>query len=56
MASSELARYFAVKMTQGRAQVALLQLSSFVSCRRDAWANLIANCDAPQLAPALDGA
>jgi len=49
MASAELARYFAVKMTQGRAQVALLQLSLFVSCRRDGWANLIANCGAPPM-------
>jgi pyrroloquinoline quinone (PQQ) biosynthesis protein C len=49
MASAELARYFAVKMTQRRAQVALLQLSLFVSCRRDGWANLIANCDAPPM-------
>jgi len=49
MASTELARYFAVKMTPRRAQVALLQLSLFVSCRRDGWANLIANCDAPTM-------
>ena len=47
MAAPEMARYFAVKMTQARARVALLQLSLFVSCRRDGWANLIANCDAP---------
>ena len=46
MASPELERYFAVKMTPTRARVALLQLSLFVSCRRDGWANLIANCDA----------
>lgn len=46
MASPELAHYFAVKMTPRRAQIALLQLSLFVSCRRDGWANLIANCDA----------
>jgi len=46
MASPELARYFAVKMTPARARIALLQLSLFVSCRRDCWANLIANCDA----------
>jgi pyrroloquinoline quinone (PQQ) biosynthesis protein C len=46
MASAELTRYFAVSMTPARARVALLQLSLFVSCRRDCWANLIANCDA----------
>jgi len=49
MATPEMARYFAVKMTQVRARVALLQLSLFVSCRRDGWANLIANCDAPPI-------
>ena len=49
MASPEMARYFAVKMTPARARVALLQLSLFVSCRRDGWANLIANCDAPPI-------
>lgn len=49
MASAELAHYFAVKMTPRRAQAALLQLSLFVSCRRDGWANLIANCDAPPI-------
>lgn len=46
MASAEMARYFSVKMTPKRARVALLQLSLFVQCRRDCWANLIANCDA----------
>lgn len=46
MASAEMARYFNVKMTLPRARVALLQLSLFVQCRRDCWANLIANCDA----------
>jgi hypothetical protein len=46
MASAELTRYFGVKMTPARARIALLQLSLFVSCRRDCWANLIANCDA----------
>ena len=46
MASVEMARYFNVKMTTPRARVALLQLSLFVQCRRDCWANLIANCDA----------
>ena len=35
MASPELARYFAVEMTPARARIALLQLSLFVSCRRD---------------------
>lgn len=45
MASVEMARYFNVKMTAPRARVALLQLSLFVQCRRDCWANLIANCD-----------
>jgi pyrroloquinoline quinone (PQQ) biosynthesis protein C len=49
MASPEMERYFAVKMTPARARVALLQLSLFVSCRRDGWANLIANCDAPPI-------
>ena len=49
MASPEMERYFNVKMTPGRARVALLQLSLFVSCRRDCWANLIANCDATQI-------
>jgi hypothetical protein len=49
MASPEMDRYFAVKMTPARARVALLQLSLFVSCRRDGWANLIANCDAPPM-------
>jgi len=52
MASAEMDRYFAVKMTPARARVDLLQLSLFVSCRRDGWANLIANCDA---APTADG-
>ena len=47
MASAELTRYFAVTMTTARARIALLQLSLFVSCRRDCWANLIATCDAP---------
>lgn len=46
MASAEMARYFSVKMTPKRARVALLQLSLFVQCRRDCWANLIASCDA----------
>ena len=46
MASEEMTRYFCVKMTSRRAQVALLQLSLFVQCRRDCWANLIAKCDA----------
>ena len=47
MAAAEMDRYFNVKMTTGRARIALLQLSLFVSCRRDCWANLIANCDSP---------
>ena len=47
MASPEMERYFAVKITWARARVALLQLSLFVSCRRHGWVNLIANCDAP---------
>lgn len=49
MVSPEMERYFAIKMTPARARVALLQLSLFVSCRRDGWANLIANCDAPAM-------
>lgn len=49
MSSSEMNRYFNVKMTKPRARIALLQLSLFVSCRRDCWANLIANCDAPEI-------
>jgi pyrroloquinoline quinone (PQQ) biosynthesis protein C len=49
MASPEMDRYFNVKMTASRARIALLQLSLFVSCRRDCWANLIANCDAPEI-------
>lgn len=49
MASPEMDRYFSVKMTTSRARIALLQLSLFVSCRRDCWANLIANCDAPEI-------
>jgi len=49
MSSAELNRYFNVKMTKSRARIALLQLSLFVSCRRDCWANLIANCDAPEI-------
>jgi pyrroloquinoline quinone (PQQ) biosynthesis protein C len=49
MAAPEMERYFSVKMTPARARVALLQLSLFVSCRRDGWANLIANCDAPPM-------
>jgi len=53
MASPELARYFAVKMTPARARIALLQLSLFVSCRRDCWANLIANCDAAPVRQSL---
>src|SRR5437870_4218904 len=46
MASPEMERYFSIKMTVNRARVSLLQLSLFVQCRRDCWANLIANCDA----------
>jgi pyrroloquinoline quinone (PQQ) biosynthesis protein C len=49
MASPELTRYFAVTMTPARARIALLQLSLFVSCRRDCWANLIANCNAARM-------
>jgi pyrroloquinoline quinone (PQQ) biosynthesis protein C len=49
MAAPEMERYFSVKMTANRACVALLQLSLFVQCRRDCWANLIANCDALQI-------
>ena len=49
MSSAEMNRYFNVKMTKPRARIALLQLSLFVSCRRDCWANLIANCDAPEI-------
>jgi pyrroloquinoline quinone (PQQ) biosynthesis protein C len=49
MASAEMERYFSVKMTPARARGALLQLSLFVQCRRDCWANLIANCDAPAI-------
>ena len=49
MASAEMERYFGVTMTTKRARVAVLQLSLFVSCRRDCWANLIANCDALQI-------
>jgi hypothetical protein len=49
MAAAEMDRYFNVKMTASRARIALLQLSLFVSCRRDCWANLIANCDAPEI-------
>ena len=49
MASAEMERYFGVTMTTKRARIALLQLSLFVSCRRDCWANLIANCDALQI-------
>jgi len=45
MASAEMERYFSVKVTPARARGALLQLSLFVQCRRDCWANLIANCD-----------
>src|SRR5687768_8889807 len=37
MASAEMERYFNVKMTTARARLALLQLSLFVSCRRDCW-------------------
>jgi hypothetical protein len=39
-------RYFDIRMTPARARIALLQLSLFIQCRRDCWANLIANCDA----------
>jgi pyrroloquinoline quinone (PQQ) biosynthesis protein C len=49
MAAAEMDRYFKVKMTTSRARIALLQMSLFVSCRRDCWANLIANCDAPEI-------
>jgi len=49
MSSAEMNHYFSVKMTKPRARIALLQLSLFVSCRRDCWANLIANCDAPEI-------
>jgi len=49
MSSAEMNRYFNVKMTKPRARIAMLQLSRFVSCRRDCWANLIANCDAPEI-------
>lgn len=48
MASAEMERYFSIKMTANSARIALLQLSLFVQCRRDCWANLIANCDALQ--------
>jgi hypothetical protein len=33
-------------MTAPRARIAHLQFSLFIQCRRDCWANLIANCDA----------
>ena len=46
MASPEMERYFSLRMTPARARIALLQLSLFIQCRRDCWANLIANCDA----------
>lgn len=46
MASPEIERYFNIRMTPARARIALLQLSLFIQCRRDCWANLIANCDA----------
>ena len=46
MASPEMDRYFSIRMTPARARIALLQLSLFIQCRRDCWANLIANCDA----------
>ena len=49
MASPEMERYFGIKMTENRARAALLQLSLYVQCRRDCWANLIANCDALQI-------
>lgn len=49
MAAAEMERYFSIKMTANRARIALLQLSLFVQCRRDCWANLIANCDALQI-------
>ena len=46
MSAPEMERYFSIKMTPNRARATLLQLSLFVQCRRDCWANLIANCDA----------
>ena len=46
MASPEIERYFNIRMTPSLARIALLQLSLFIQCRRDCWANLIANCDA----------
>ena len=46
MASPEIERYFNIRMTPARGRIALLQLSLFIQCRRDCWANLIANCDA----------
>jgi hypothetical protein len=46
MASPEIERYFNIRMPPARARTALLQLSLFIQCRRDCWANLIANCDA----------
>jgi pyrroloquinoline quinone (PQQ) biosynthesis protein C len=44
MASSEMERYFGIKMTIPRARIALGQLSLYVRCRRDCWANVLANC------------
>ena len=45
MASPEMDRYFSIRMTAPRAHCAP-PLSLFIQCRRNCWANLIANCDA----------
>lgn len=44
MGSSQLKRYFGVKMTKPRAQLMLKQLSLFVRHRRDCWAYVSGNC------------
>lgn len=44
MRSPKMEHYFGVKMTIPRARLALKQLSLFVHCRRDCWANILANC------------
>ena len=44
MQSPEMERYFSVTMTIPRAQLHIEQLSLFVTCRRECWANVLANC------------
>ena len=42
--SPEMERFYAVKLTEKRAQIYLLQLSLYVRKRRDFWPQVAANC------------